>query len=416
MLQTLLIIIFFFIFLFLLRRWNRKGPGALSLKELSIAYGLKVVLGLVYGYIFITWFGGDDTWYFHNGSIEEYQKLIKDPWQFIADLNPVPAFQRNESFSRGWYFYLSDLEFWMLSKPMAIFNFISGGNYYVNVVFFNFIVCWGHIWLFRLYVREFPQKRKALFIAIFLIPGIVFWLSGIRGDGLIVFFLGLLMIQFHNWLKHPNIISLLYIFLAMAGITILRSVLLLLLIPALLSWFVSVRFRSKLLLTSLIVYGTTLILFFGSLWISTERNLPSFVADRQAEYFKLRGNTRFDLDTLQPTFNSYITILPQSINNSFFRPYLWEARGYLQITAALETILLLLVFVLFLWKKEENWKQLLQHPLIVIPSLFAITLFIFIGYTIPFPGATIRYKIPAELLLFIALVLLIDWKKLYKLK
>jgi hypothetical protein len=170
------------------------------------------------------------------------------------------------------------------------------------------------------------------------------------------------------------------------------------------------------LLTSLIVYGTTLILFFGSLLISVEKSPPSFVAARQAQYFKLRGNTRFDLDTLLPTFKSYISILPQSINNSFFRPYLWEARGYLQITAALETILLLLVFILFLWKKEMNWKQLMQNPLILIPSFFAITLYIFIGYTIPFPGAIIRYKIPAELLLFITLTLMIDWKKLYKLK
>ena len=416
MFQALLILIFFFLFLFLLRRGNRKGPGALSLKELSIAYGLKVILGLLYGYIFITWFGGDDTWYFHNGSIEEYQKLINDPWQFIADLNPIPAFQRNESFSRGWYFYLSDLEFWMLSKPMAIFNFISGGNYYVNVVFFNFIVCWGHIWLFRLYVSEFPQKRKALFIAIFLIPGIVFWLSGIRGDGLIVFFLGLLLIQFHKWLNRRSKISLLYILLALAGITILRSVLLLLLIPVLLSWFISVRFRARLIMTSLIVYGATLILFFGSLWISPQKNLPGFVANRQAEYFRLRGNTRFDLDTLQPNFKSYISILPQSINNSFFRPYLWEAKGFFQIGAALQTILLLLIFILFLWKKESNWKQWIQNPLIFLPGAFAVTLFIFIGYTIPFPGAIIRYKMPAELLLFIALILLIDWKKLYRLK
>jgi integral membrane sensor domain MASE1 len=202
----------------------------------------------------------------------------------------------------------------------------------------------------------------------------------------------------------------------MAGITILRSVLLLLLIPALLSWFISFRFRTRLLLTSFVVYGTTLILFFVSIWISPQKNLPGFVANRQAEYFKLRGNTRFDLDTLEPSFKSYISILPQSINNSFFRPYLWEAKGFFQIGAALETILLLLLFIVFLWKKEAGWKQRLQHPLIVLPSFFAITLFIFIGYTIPFPGAIIRYKIPAELLLFITLILLIDWKKLYKLK
>ncbi len=416
MFQALLILIFFFIFLFLLRRWNRKEPGALSLKELSIAYGLKVVSGLVYGYIFITWFGGDDTWYFHNGSIEEHQKLINDPLQFFADLNPVPAFQRNESFSRGWYFYLSDLEFWMLSKPMAIFNFISGGNYYVNVVFFNFIVCWGHIWLFRLYVSEFPQKRKALFIALFLIPGIVFWLSGIRGDGLIIFFLGLLMIQFHKWVNQRSKIALLYILLAMAGITIFRSVLLILLMPVLLGWFISVRFRTRLLLTSLIVYASFKLIFFGSLLIAPEKSLPSFVAKRQAEYFKLRGNTRFDLDTLQPTVESYFRILPQSINNSFLRPYLWEARGGFQIAAALQTILLLLLFLLFFWKKEAGWKKWLQHPLVLLPTLFAISLYIFIGYTIPFPGAIIRYKIPAELILIVVLTLLIDWKKVYKLK
>ena len=255
-----------------------------------------------------------------------------------------------------------------------------------------------------------------MFIALFVIPGIVFWLSGIRGDGLIIFFLGLLMIHFHKWVNHRSKISLLYVFLAMAGITILRSVLLLLLIPALLSWFITVRFRKRLYLTTVVVYLATLILFFGSLLISPQKNLPGFVANKQAAYFKLRGNTRFDLDTLKPTIKSYALILPQSVNNSFFRPFLWEAKGLFQIAAAMETILLLLIFFLFLWKKEANWNQLLRHPLVFLPTLFAVTLFIFIGYTIPFPGAIIRYKIPGEMLFFIVLILLIDWKKTFRLK
>ncbi len=196
---------------------------------------------MLYGYIFLTWYNGDDTWYFHNGSIDEYQKLLKSPARFIGDLNPVNAFNRHETFSKGWYYYLSDLEFWLISKPMALFNILSGGNYYVNVMFFNFIVCWGHLWLFQLFLKEFPQQRKALFIAVFLIPTVVFWLSGIRGDGYIIFFLGLLLLHFNNWVKKGKVNSWIFILIGMAGIIILRSVLILLLIPALLSWWITIR-------------------------------------------------------------------------------------------------------------------------------------------------------------------------------
>ncbi len=416
MLATLLIILFYFIFVFLLYRWSKKQPGGLSVKEIALAYGLKAMLGMLYGYIFLTWYNGDDTWYFHNGSIDEYQKLLKSPARFIGDLNPVNAFNRHETFSKGWYYYLSDLEFWLISKPMALFNIVSGGNYYVNVMFFNFIVCWGHLWLFQLFLKEFPQQRKALFIAVFLIPTVVFWLSGIRGDGYIIFFLGLLLLHFNNWVKKGKVNSWIYILIGMAGIIILRSVLILLLIPALLSWWITVRFKKQLFQSTAIVYLSCVVLFFGSLLISSSVNFPSFVASRQLEYFGLRGNTRFHLDTLQPSVRSFAQVFPQSLNNTFLRPYPWEAKGFLQGAAAIEVLLVILLGILFIFNNYSGLKSHFRKPLILFSFLFAFSLYVFIGYTVPFPGAIIRYKIPAELLLVVVFASGINWGKKFTYK
>jgi hypothetical protein len=252
-------------------------------------------------------------------------------------------------------------------------------------------------------------------IVIFMVPTIVFWLSGIRGDGIIVFFLGLLLIHFHKLVNRGRYRSWVYVIIGLAGITILRSVLILLLIPALVSWWITVRFTTPVWLTSALVYGSCVLLFFGSLVVSPKNNLPSFVANRQYEYFRLRGSTRFHLDSLQPTVSSFVKVLPQSVNNSFFRPYLWESKGLFQLGAALEVLVFLLLAFLYAFKKEKSFKEHFKSPLILFPFLFAITLYIFIGYTIPFPGAIIRYKIPAELLLSIVMASGINWKFLIKL-
>jgi hypothetical protein len=415
MLHVLLIILLFAIFGFFLYRWNRHHAVHLSAAEIFAAYALKVLLGCAYGYIFLTWYGGDDTWYFHNGSLEEQRKLLNDPWQFFADLNPVPAFQRNEGFVEGWYFYLSDLEFWLLSKPMAIFNFISQGNYYVNVVFFCFVTIWANIWLFRLYVTEFPGKRTAILITLFFLPTLVFWLSGIRGDGLLVFFLGLLLIRFQQWLTQPRIRLLLPIIIALIGITILRSTLLFLLAPALLSWFISVRFKTRVLVTALVVYTTSLLLFFGSALISPQHNLPNIIVAKQQSYLKLKASTRFHLDTLEATPGSFLRVLPQAANNTFLRPYLWEWKGILQLAAAIETLLLLLLLALYVVNRETNGPATLRNPLLFFPLLFGISLYLFIGYTVPFPGAIVRYKIPGEIFLVLPFVIAVNWRRFVRL-
>ncbi|HEX6431234.1 MAG TPA: hypothetical protein VF008_26270, partial [Niastella sp.] len=152
------------VFIFIIHRLTRnKVP--LTVTELSLAFLFKVGMGSLYGYIYGHFYNGDDTWWYHNLSQGELQKLLHEPVVYFKQLGPAQSFAwAGGGFWQGFSAYLHHLENVGIIKILSIANIFSRGNYYINVVFFNFILFWGHYWLFSLYVKEFPQKRKPLLL------------------------------------------------------------------------------------------------------------------------------------------------------------------------------------------------------------------------------------------------------------
>jgi hypothetical protein len=368
-----------------------------------------MLLGFTYGFIFLHYYKGDDTWALNYESIEEHQKLLSDPWRFIKELDPRQHWG-DYSFQMNMLYYLSKLEHWLITKPLGLFNIISSGNYYVNMVLFNSIVFWGHYWLFCALLKEFPAKRKVLLITIFFIPSIVFWLSGIRSEGMLLFFMGMLLLQFYKWIYHRKKAALALSIFALLWIVIIRNTLAILFIPALISWWLSIRFSKKPLPVFIYVYSVSAVIFFGSMLVFPRSNLGSLVVDRQKEFLQLRGNTRFALDTLQANPTSFIKVLPQAVQNTFLRPYPWEWKGLLQLISALEILGFWALAVFFVFRKDPEWKNYSRHPLLLCLLFFGLSLYVFVGYSVPFPGAIIRYKIPGELFLIIVISICIKWE------
>jgi hypothetical protein len=397
------------IFIYLLYRLTRnKTP--LTVTELSLAFLFKVCMGCLYGYIYGHFYNGDDTWMYHNLSLGEYQELFHDPVQYFTKLGPAGSFAwAGGGFWPGLSAYINHLENSGIIKILSIANIFSRGNYYINVVFFNFILFWGHYWLFSLYVKEFPEKRKPLLLLIFFFPPLVFWLSGIRADGLILFFLALLLVQFRRWLYDHKKRSLVYCMLAGAGIVIFRSQVILLVIPALTAWYISVKFNRKPVATFIWVFGIGGLLFFATAWVSPAKNLPGIIVNRQQAFMALQG-TRFPLDSLQPSVTGFARVLPQALSHTFVRPYIWEAKGALQLMTAVEIIVCWLLVITAIIKKVIHWKKMLTSPLLLFSMSFGITLYIFIGFTIPFPGAIVRYKAIPELLLLTIPIICTNWR------
>jgi hypothetical protein len=332
MLSLLAVVFWSVVFSYVIYKIIRKQAVSMTLAEVMLAFVLKVIAGCLYGYVFLHYYGGSDTWLLHANSLKEKKMLLQDPFQFFWEFTPGTAIKNGTDLLSTIGFYLSDLEYCLQAKMLGIFNLITNDNYYINVVFWNFIIVWGHYWLFSLLVKHFPSKRRLYFLLIFLFPPALFWLSGLRSDGLILFFLSLLLLHFHGWLSTRRLASLLISIVGLLGVLIMRPPFAALLIPALISWWLSTYVVRKPLLCFLVVYSFAVIVFFGSSLYSSH-GFPEIVVQRQQQFMQLKG-TAFHLDSLQPNLKSFVGIFPQAATHTFLRPHPFEAKGILQQAAA----------------------------------------------------------------------------------
>lgn len=415
MIASFAFFLFFLICLFFIYSRTRHKQLGLSFAQVMMGFGWKVALGCLYGYIFQKYYGGDDTWLLHYGSIQEYQKLMHEPGKFFADFDLTASFRRNNGFAAGWYYLLSDLEFWLITKPLAVFNMFSRGNYYINVIFFNLLTFWGQYLAYKVFSATFPKRKALIFFFSFLFPPITFWLSGIRPDAWIMVSIGLALYYFHAWLYTKKIKHLLVCVLGLAGLVIFRSPVLLILLPGLAAWFLSKKTGKHPALVFGLVYGVGVILFFLSASLSPQANMLTYVVHRQQEFLQLKGNTVYQLNVLEPTPQSFINTLPQAFINTFLRPTFWDAKGALQWLEAISTLFIWISLLLALFGAARQNPPWGKQPLVWLSIFFGVMLYLFIGYTVPFPGAIARYKVIPEMLLLLAITLRparSDYKKL----
>lgn len=368
-------------------------PRHLSTSGFCIGLGLKLLMGLAYGYLFLHFYNGDDTWKIHRLALKETSLLLADPGQFfLNEYTPVEASRNGHTFLEIFILYLNDLEYALVVKTIALFNLISQGNYYINALLFNLITFWGHYWLYIFLTNIFPGARKKLFAAIFLFLPAIFWLSGIRSDGLLFFFFSLFLLQ----LQRKNIMWMLAGF---AGMFIMRPQFAILFAVALVPYFISLKCKYSTLKVFTVSYLAAIILFFAL-------GLQEAVAGKQQQFLQLNG-TRFEMKKLEPTIKSFTEMFPVAFNHTFLRPYPWETKNLLQLFYSFEMIFCWLLLIFMVFNVHPGWKQRLYHPVILMLLFFSISLYILTGYIVPFPGAITRYKIIAELLLVCVATILI---------
>lgn len=388
----------------------RHQKTSLSFAQVLIFFGSKIIAGAVYGYIFKRYYNGDDTWGLHHDSLLQYKRLLDSPGRFAGDLfTTVPLHTTSDSYFNPTT-YLESLEYSIITKMLALFNLISQGNYYINVVFFNFLGFWGLFFLYKLLAASItPAQHRMAAAVLFLFPPAAFWLSGIRTEGLLLLFTGVLLYQFNRWLKKQRAISLLCCLGCLAITLVLRNGFAFLLLPSLLAWWACVSFR----IPAKKVFAVTFIaciaaVIGGSFALPKRLNAFFIIANRQHEFLALEGNTRFRLTRLEDNPASFVKVLPEAAANTFVRPFLWEARGLLQWFAAIDTLIvfLLLAFTAFVYVRSSTGIK--NSPVLWVLLMTGVCNYLITGWVVPFPGAIVRYKIIPELLLICACLLVLN--------
>ena len=138
-------------------------------------------------------------------------------------------------------------------------------------------------------------------------------------------------------------------------------------------------------------------------------DFPGKIKERQQEFFRLKGGSQVKLDSLDERPLSYVKILPQALNHVFLRPYPGEQSSLLYRFSALETWFCMIIFLLALVFPSRSASQVLVQPIVLTIIFYGLTNYLLIGYTIPFLGAIVRYRIIFETLFLAMLVRCTRW-------
>jgi hypothetical protein len=351
----------------------------------------KVLMGCLYGWVFLHFYNGDDTWNYFFESKEQTSLLMKHPLQFFRPFSPAYSLQiKNYHIWDAFLFYVDHFERWFMINGLAVLNLLSGKNYYTNVVLFEFLTIGGPLLLFKLLAKEFPLRAGMNFLLVFFIPSIIFWCSGIRAEALLLFSAVLMIYNGQAYARRAGILPLLGCMAGFLGLLLIRYQFLFIFLPAFWAYWLSVKKERNSPVYFNRIYLVILLVVEISLFLPTDRQLSRPLRQAQNSFFLLKGNTRYKLDSLKPGPVSFISILPQAISNTTFRPYPWEGKSLLQSVSSAEVIFLITGLLFFI--VSPNRKKQISHPLYWLFLFYGISQLIIIGYVVPFPGAIVRYR------------------------
>ncbi|MBI3884047.1 MAG: hypothetical protein HY305_07560 [Sphingobacteriales bacterium] len=388
--------------------------SGISSKVLIAIFLLKVAAGSVNGWVMFNYSNGtSDSWAYHIHALDEYHLLFIDPKTYALNI-----FQSGNSKGYAALFqshgsYWNDMKDNLIIKLLSIFDVFSRGNYYINVIFFNFMVLFGNVGIYKVFAQIYKHKEKTLLLSCFLLPSFLFFSSSIHKEGLIVFAVGVVIYKLYHAFDQKRIgFGSLFITIFCLGFIFLqRNFVLLAMLPALLAWMVCIITQYKPLKIFAGIYIVGLIIFFAT-GKASSFNLPVFIVKKQAAFFELKkANSFVDTDTLYPNFISFVRNAPQAINHSMMRPYLPQKKNvYFLYPFAIEILIYNIIILLFFFFREQNDSMTGDNMAFILFGLFfSCTLLMVIGYTIPIIGAIIRYRSVYLPFLLTPFLCNIDW-------
>lgn len=410
----LLFILYLVLFSWLVTRISFFTKTGLSKPQLVIIFLLKVIAGIFYGWMG-HFYGGlaqmADTWNYHQAGLLEYQLLGDNPKEYFTNLFIDPYHNEGAAtFFSSKDSYWNDLKYNVFIKILSLFDIFSFGYYYVNVIFYTFISLFGPIAFYRVLTDVFPDKKNIILFSTFLVPSFLYWSSGLHKEGLIFLGIGLIIfhIYFGNKEKKWSIKRGLGVLLGLLILFLLRNFVLAVILPALFAWLLANRWSKYGLACFAAVYLFSCVAFFTFRYIDPRLDFPVAVVSKQNAFIQLAGNSSIPIEELKPTVWSFVTNTPQAIALSSLRPYPSDVKHLLSLAAAVETQLILLQFLLFIFfrRKEKTGSKNVLYFCV----FFSMTLLLSIGFSVNNLGAIVRYRSVTLPLLVGIMAVQTNWK------
>jgi hypothetical protein len=349
-------------------------------------FGLHVLVGCLHNMIAWRFYPEHgDIWFYFQFSFLERHRLLHDTHLFLYYNSSWDAISHNA-----------------ITFIQIILNWLSFDDMYVNTLLFSFPVFLGNTALYRVYRRQFPGSPLSAATA-FLLPSTLFWTSCIHREAVLFALLGLLL----YWLdkavtRQPSTRDhiptrpppttgthplkprspLLYAAFAFLAIVFFRFAVAIILIPALLTWLLTLRPPTRR--QSLIIAGIGTAVIITLILLPTR--LLNMLAAQQHSFMILQGNSKLYLPALTNSWASLLHAIPAALRNGLFEPLPGSGGQRIYQLFSVELLCIWAIAAAALVKRT------IPTPFSRCCILFALIGLFQIGLIIPFAGAIIRYR------------------------
>jgi hypothetical protein len=409
---TPIYLIFIYGFLYILRQRIQE-------KEIRVyfipAFTFKVIGAISLGLIYQFYYGGGDTFNFYRDSNAIFQAFLNSPFTAfqlifasVGDFSPE-LYQ----YTRQIYFFSAgDSQTFNVIRISGFFSLISFNTYSVIALFFAMISFSGMWAMYRAFYTMFPQLHRPLAYAIFFIPSVYFWGSGLSKDSIIIGALGWLFHSFYfGIIRRQNVIqNVIILLIAFYVIQIIKIYIFFWFIPAASLWlFLQFQARIKSSALRIVLFPLIILISIPVALIGLNRitednrlynleNLSKTAAVTQ-DYLSsyVQSGSAYEIGQFDFSVNGFFSVGPQAIWLGLFRPHPWEFRGSpVMALASIESfIFLYLTFrVLLTIRLARIYNLFTQQPVLIFCLTFSVMAAFSIAITSGNFGTMVRYRIP----------------------
>ncbi|MEI6123126.1 MAG: hypothetical protein WCQ95_05795 [Bacteroidota bacterium] len=425
--ELLLTLLYTLLFLFLIYKLPFFTLAGFSKRSLLLVYLLKVAAGLfmyaLYTYYYTDRNTADIFKYFDDSKIM-YDALWHHPVDYLKMMtglgNDTPHFDVYYKQMNNWYrVFESNLynDSHTIIRFNALLRLFSFGYFNVHTVVMCFLSLTGLVALYKFFAAYLANKKYELFFAVFLIPSVVFWGSGVLKESILLFGMGTILYNLGAMLQGKmRVRNLLWFLLALLLLVYTKYYIFIIWLPLLLS-FVWCHFTGnrRCGLKYLVVVAGCVLVALNLHYVLPNYNVMQLLAMKQHDFIglaqQMNSGSLLTNIPLQPTLADMLKHAPLAFYNTLFRPYPFEAHSAIILFAAIENLLLLaiILFCLVFACKKPPHQNILYFAL-----LFFVATFVLTGLTTPVVGAMVRYKVPALPFMLLFFLMLADKEKMLR--
>lgn len=380
------------------------------------AFTIKAVGSLAFGAIYYFYYGGGDTVNFYNDTAPIFEAFLDNPYialQIItAKIGEYPP-ELYPYVSRIYFYSAGDGDTFNVIRISGFLSFFTFNTYSCISLGFALLSFTGMWKMYRVFYDLYPQLHRPLAWAIFFIPSVYFWGSGLMKDSICMGALGWMLYGFYfGFIKRQQFYLNIFYFLFACFVLFVykRYILFAGLVPMILWGFLQYRTNIKnktikaISLPILLAIGIPLSLFVltkiteGDAKYSLENlgNTAKISADWLHTVGTREKGSAYTLGKLDGSLASTLQLAPQAIWLGLFQPHPWQARNIVMIISSFETTFLLLITLRILWISgfAAVYKLFLENPVTLFCLVFALLIAFGAAIASANYGSLVRYRIP----------------------